>query len=218
MSQLALKRNKRRNVMKFFAKSVIVVLLSIFAGFAYGAEYTPLQLSLVNPIQLFPEETSVHGLRINLIYGVNKEVNGLDFGPINRTTGTTKGLQIGAFPYGGVNITENLVGLQLGGAWAGANFASGEVTGVQISGIFGGINTAGDLHGVQIAGVFIGINLAKDTKGLQLATLYNQAEAMQGLQFGLVNVCKRMNGVQIGLVNVIQESKLPFFPIINASF
>ena len=74
------------------------------------------------------------------------------------------------------------------------------------------------LRGAQISGVFIGVNVAQNTKGLQLTTLYNQADAMEGLQVGLVNVCKRMYGVQIGLVNVILESSWPFFPIVNASF
>jgi len=222
--------------MKLIFRSVIVILLSVFACSAYGFENTPFQLSLINPVQLFPEETNVQGLRINLIYGVNKELNGIDFGPVNRTTGSTKGLQVGAFPFGGINITENLDGLQFGGFYGGANFASGEVTGLQISGIVAGINYAGNLKGAQISGAFgginiaenlrgvqipvafIGANIAKDTKGLQLATLYNQADAMEGVQLGLVNVCKRMIGVQIGLINVIQESKLPFLPIINANF
>jgi len=221
---------------KLFIKSIIVVSFSFLACSAYAVENTPFQLSLVNPIQIFPEETSVQGLRINLIYGVNKDVNGIDIGPVNRTTGTTKGLQLGAFPFGGVNMTENLAGLQFGGFFGGVNIASGEVTGLQISGIYAGINNAGNLNGVQIAGILgginraenlrgiqisgflLGINLAKDTKGLQITTLYNQAESMHGLQLGLVNVCKQMTGIQIGLVNIIQESKMPFFPIVNASF
>jgi hypothetical protein len=80
------------------------------------------------------------------------------------------------------------------------------------------MNIAGNLKGVQISGLLLGLNMAQNTRGLQLATLYNQAEDMQGLQLGLVNICTRMRGVQIGLANVIKESKVPFFPIINASF
>lgn len=204
--------------MKLFEKFVLVVLMSFFAFSAQAAEWTPFQLSLVNPVQLFPEETSVRGLRVNLIYGVNKDVDGVDLGAINRTTGTTHGVQAGAFPFGGVNITENLNGVQFGGFFGGVNFAGGEVNGLQISGIIGGINIAGNVHGAQISGAYLGINLAKDVQGVQIGTIYNQADAMEGVQLGLVNVCKKMQGVQIGLVNVIQESKLPFFPIINASF
>lgn len=204
--------------MKLRGNVLLFILMLFFALSAHAADSTPVQLSLVNPVQLFPEDTTVNGLRINLLYGVNKEVNGVDIGPINRTTGTTRGVQLGAFPYGGINVTGNLRGVQFGGIFGGVNIATGDVTGVQLAGLIGGINAAGNLHGAQISGTFIGINLAKDVKGLQLTTMYNQADAMEGLQLGLVNVCKRMKGVQIGLVNVIKENSVPFIPIVNASF
>lgn len=222
--------------MKLFGNSILVVFMSFFALSAHAAEWTPFQLSLFNPVQLFPEETTVQGIRINLIYGVNRGVDGLDYGVVNRTKGPTKGVQAGAFPFGGINMTEELDGLQVGGIVAGVNLASGEDRGQQISGIFGGVNRAGNLKGVQIAGIiggmnmaenvsgvqiagtYIGINIAKDMSGLQLGTVYNQAQAMEGVQLGLVNVCNKMTGVQIGLVNIIKESKLPFFPVINANF
>lgn len=222
-------------------KTFALIMLSFFSLFipvsAYSTEWTPLQVSLVHPVQVFPKETKVQGLRINLLYGVNDEMAGIDLGLINRTTGTTQGLQLGAFPFGGFNITENLEGIQfagfygganiahkdvsgaqISGIWAGANFANRDVTGLQLAGIVGGINKAGNLDGIQIAGILLGVNLAQNTKGVQLATLYNQAEEMKGLQIGIVNVCKQMRGVQIGLANIIKESTLPFFPVINAGF
>lgn len=193
-----------------------VSLLSPFS--AFSAESTPLQLSLLHPLQIFPKETKVQGLRINLLYGVNDEMTGIDLGAINRTTGKTQGLQLGAFPFGGVNITGNLDGIQFGGFWGGVNLADGDVSGLQISGIFGGFNKAGNLNGAQIAGILLGVNLANNTKGIQIATLYNQAEKIKGIQIGFVNVCKQMTGVQIGLANVIKESRVPFLPVVNARF
>jgi len=222
--------------MKLFKQMILVILMLSIAVSAHAVEWTPFQLSFFNPVQLFPEETKVQGVRINLLYGVNKELDGIDYGLVNRTKGTTNGVQVGAFPFGGVNITENLNGVQIGGVIAGANLASGEDKGFQLAGIAGGVNSAGNmdgiqlagiwagvnmadnLNGIQISGVFVGVNIAKDAKGLQIGTIYNQANAMEGLQFGLVNVCNKMKGIQIGLVNVIKESKLPFFPIVNASF
>lgn len=217
-------------------RNSMLIIITFFAFSAHAAEWTPFQLSLVNPVQLFPEETKVDGLRINLLYGVNKEVNGVDYGLVSRTTGATQGVQMGAFPFGGVNVTDSLYGMQLGGVLGGVNYAGREVEGVQISGIFGGINRAGDLRGVQvagaigginkadnvsgvqIAGTYLGINIAKNMTGFQLGTIYNQAKAMEGVQLGLVNLCNKMHGIQIGLVNIITESSLPVFPIINASF
>ncbi|HEY4743725.1 MAG TPA: hypothetical protein VIH45_03645 [Desulfuromonadaceae bacterium] len=222
--------------MKFVGHAIVAILLSCCALSAQAAEWTPFQLSLVNPVQLFPEESRVQGVRINLLYGVNREVDGLDYGPVNRTTGTTQGVQTGAFPFGGINITGDLYGMQVGGVLGGLNIAGGEVHGVQISGIFAGINRAGNVSGVQlsgiigginkaenvsgvqIAGTFLGVNLAKNVQGFQLGTIYNQAGAMEGLQLGLVNVCSKMQGVQIGLVNVIKENNIPFFPIVNGRF
>jgi len=222
--------------MSRMCKILLVLIISLVSSTAFAVEWTPLQLSLVNPVQLFPEETKVYGIRGNLIYGANKEMNGIDYGPINHTKGVTNGVQLGAAPFGGVNITEELNGLQAGGIFGGVNISSGETKGLQISGLFGGVNYAGNvdgvqisgvwgglnvadnLNGVQIAGILAGVNIAKDTNGLQLATIYNQADSMSGLQLGLVNNCRKMRGVQIGLLNIIRESALPFFPVINASF
>jgi hypothetical protein len=222
--------------MKLFKSSILVVVLSFFAISAHAAEWTPFQLSLFNPVQIFPEETIVQGARINLLYGVNKELDGIDYGIINKITGTTKGAQVGAFPLGGINITGNLYGAQVGGIFGGVNIASGEVNGLQLSGIFGGVNSAGNIEGAQIggflgglnmadnvtglqlSGIYIGINIAKDVNGAQIGTIFNKAESIEGLQLGLVNVCNKMKGVQIGLVNVIMEGEVPFFPFVNASF
>ncbi len=222
--------------MKLFRNSMFVVVMSFFAISAHAAEWTPFQLALVNPVQLFPEQTTVDGVRINLLYGVNKEVNGVDYGVVNRTTGTTQGVQLGAFPFGGVNMSENLYGMQFGGILGGVNIAGGDVEGLQFSGIFGGINKAGNLKGVQVAGAlgginmaenvsgaqiagsYLGINLVKNMSGVQIGTIYNQARVMEGLQLGLVNVCNKMHGIQLGLVNIITESNVPFFPVVNARF
>ena len=204
--------------MKFVLRFILVALLSAVPFTARGADTTPVQIALFNPVQIFPEQTKVEGVRIDLLYGVNSELSGVDWGLANRTIGTTTGMQIGAFPFGGVNITGNLEGVQLGGLWGGVNIAHAEVTGLQFAGILWGFNRAGSLHGGQIAGVFAGINIADSTDGFQLATLYNQATRMHGLQLGLVNVCRQASGVQIGLVNVIRQSELPFLPIVNARF
>jgi len=194
----------------------LLVLLTIPMT-ALSAESTPIQLSLLHPVQVFSKETKVQGLRINLLYGVNDEMTGIDLGVINRTTGPTQGLQLGLFPFGGINITEDLHGLQFAGFWGGVNLAYGNVSGLQLAGILAGFNKANDLNGIQIAGI-IGVNLAKDTNGAQISTLYNQANEIRGFQLALVNVCEKMEGVQIGLANIIKDSSPAFLPIINARF
>lgn len=185
---------------------------------AYGAEWTPVQLALVHPVQVFPEKTDVQGLRINIIYGLNENVSGLDIGIANQVIDKFKGAQVGAFPFGGVNITKELSGLQLAGFFGGVNVTTGKTVGIQVSGAAAGINYAGDVIGAQISGLLLGVNIAKNVKGFQACVIYNQADSMQGLQVGLVNHCKQMKGIQIGLVNVIEEGKIPFLPIVNAQF
>ena len=59
-----------------------------------------MQLSLFNPIQIFPENTTIGGIRINLIYGKNAAVSGIDFGLVNMTSsGLSQGWQFGGVGY-----------------------------------------------------------------------------------------------------------------------
>lgn len=203
-------------------KSIVLLLSLTFCLLltipAFSAETTPIQLSFFNPIQLFSEETKVQGLRLNFLYGVNKEMTGIDLGVVNQTNGPTQGLQLGLFPFGGFNITNELEGVQFAGFFGGANSANGNVSGIQVAGALAGFNKAENLNGIQIAGILLGVNLAKNTKGIQIATLYNQAEEINGLQVGIVNVAKSLHGVQIGLANIVKDSSPIFLPIINARF
>lgn len=194
----------------------IIFVLCVFS-MAHGADWTPLQVSLVHPVQLFSKTTPVQGLRINLIYGVNEKVDGMDWGLVNRVTQESKGMQLGALPFGGANITKDLQGLQFAGLGAGMNVADGEAAGLQVAGLLAGFNKAHNITGVQLA-AFIGINVADDMRGAQIAFVCNRAVTAQGLQIGMVNVCERMQGIQIGLVNIIREGRLPVFPILNAQF
>jgi len=40
----------------------------------------PFQLSLVTPVAILSDSSSVNGLRINLIYGANENMTGVDLG------------------------------------------------------------------------------------------------------------------------------------------
>ena len=74
---------------------VLGLLALLLCPAAATAEDKPVQLALFDPAQVFDRDTSVRGLRLNLIYGYNRELRGLDLGLVNRTSGTTKGLQYG---------------------------------------------------------------------------------------------------------------------------
>jgi hypothetical protein len=125
------------------------------------AEVRPIQLSLVAPVQIFPEEDDIAGVRFNLIYGRNVSVTGVDLGFINHCMGgVSKGFQ-----YGLVGLVES-------------DFVGWQNNAVNI--------TRGDFEGLQWGFM----NYAGYANGLQLGFV-NYAERMKGLQIGLVNIIKK---------------------------
>ena len=121
----------------------------------------PIQLALVTPVQIFPASYSITGLSINLIYGRNATVSGLDWGLV---THTTTGKSIG-LDWGGITITDaDFTGFQSG--WI--NLVSGNFEGLQL-------------------GLF---NHANYANGLQLGFI-NHANKLKGIQIGLVNIIKQ---------------------------
>ncbi len=136
------------------------------------AQKRPIQLSLVTPVQIFPPEDTIAGVRINILYGRNVAVTGLDVGIVNHSRGISRGLQ-----YGLVGIAEDFQGWQS----HAVNVAHGKFEGFQS----GHVNVSNVFRGFQLGLV----NYAKDTEGFQLS-LVNYARTLKGLQIGLVNVIK----------------------------
>jgi hypothetical protein len=125
------------------------------------AQTRPIQLALVAPIQIFPERYSITGIRLNLLYGSNVSVTGLDVGLVNRTTtGKFKGLQYG------------LVGL------SDSDFAGWQDCAVNV--------TSKNFEGFQLGWV----NYADYMSGFQLGVV-NYAKRAKGLQIGLVNIIRQ---------------------------
>ncbi len=145
----------------FTLMAVLMVAVLLSAPASAQENQRPFQLSLVTPIQIFPDNYSINGLRINLIYGRNASVVGLDWGLVNHTTtGLSQGLQLGM-----VNLDDaDYTGLEYGFV----NVTTGNAKGMQ----WGFINTAGFANGLQLG--FI-----------------NYAKTMKGLQIGLVNIIKQ---------------------------
>lgn len=118
-----------------------------------SAQSKPINVALIDPVQIFPESSPIEGLRINLIYGKNVSMAGLDWGLINAVgSGGFTGVQfalvnmcdgnVTAFQDGLVNLSkENFEGFQWG--W----FNSGShVSGLQV----GLVNYAGTMNGLQV--------------------------------------------------------------------
>ena len=142
---------------------LVAVLLSLLvpnAAQLFAAD-KPVNLALVTPIQIFKSSESIAGLRLNLIYGKNADVTGLDVGLGNHATGKMQGIQ-----YGVVNLAgQGGAGIQ----WGWVN-----------------IDKGGTFTGLQY-GLY---NEGNQYVGLQLG-LVNFAQSTQGLQIGLINIIKK---------------------------
>lgn len=140
---------------------LLAVLTLMCVSIPIHAEERPVQVALFTPIQVFPETDAVSGVRLNLLYGRNAYITGVDVGLINDTTqGISKGWQVG------------LVG------WSRSDFVGWQDNSVNV--------VKGNFEGFQL-GI---VNHANFAKGFQLG-LVNYVESMNGLQIGLVNVIRR---------------------------
>lgn len=178
--------------MKWLRRGFLLAVVAVPSlGPALAAQKTthPIQLSLFEPIQIVDRDEAVGGFRLNLIYGRNTSVVGLDIGLVNyNTAGHSKGVQFGVV---GV-IREDFSGFQNNLV----NIVGRRFTGLQ-SGIF---------------------NSAERGEGVQYG-IVNRASYVNGVQIGLVNYASRMKGLQIGLINIIAHGGVfPVLPIVNWSF
>lgn len=142
---------------------IVFCILTSYSSSLYAQE-KPFQLSLITPVQVVPAGQAIKGVRLNLIYGRNTAVKGVDLGLVNHTTtGVTKGWQTGLV---GV-VDTDFKGYQ--DNWV--NVTKGRFEGFQ-SGIY---DHARDMHGFQFG-------------------LVNYAETMYGLQVGLINIIRKGHG------------------------
>ena len=148
----------RWNVVWVMILAGILLLAMPYASSAQSSK--PINVALVNPIQIFPEDNAIQGIRINFIYGKNVSMTGLDWGLANHVgAGEFTGLQLGA-----VNICDgNASGVQLGLV----NYDQKNVEGFQ----WGWYNQGDFVNGFQLG-------------------LVNSAQTMKGLQIGLLNFIK----------------------------
>ncbi len=139
---------------------VAVFMLVLTVQNVSMAQSKPINIALVTPIQIFPEDNSIAGVRWNIIYGKNSSMVGLDIGLANHIgDGGFKGLQ-----WGVVNLDDgNVGGLQAGFV----NITRKNVEGAQL----GWYNSADYVNGLQFG-------------------LVNSAGSMKGLQIGIINIIK----------------------------
>jgi hypothetical protein len=172
--------------MKFGSLCALVLLALVFvhAGPLRAADEPaggtkPIQIALWNPVQIFPEDTSILGVRLNLLYGLNRNMTGLDIGIGNHTKGDEKGLQYG------------LVGFVEGSfrGWQNNAFNYSETFYGFQHGFYNGAHTA--------TGFELGfVNITQDMHGFQLG-IFNMTQTLYGLQIGIINVVQQKEDLPI---------------------
>ena len=191
--------------MKFLKAAVLACVLgAITAGDAIAAP-KPFQFTVYSPIQLIEDDRVLHGMRINLIYGVHKEeMVGLDLGFINVHEAHFKGIAFGV-------VNQNHALETSGHSFGFVNLADGALTGSQ----FSLVNRAT----IRLTGAQVGfLNMSGYMTGAQIGVV-NKCDKMQGFQFGFMNRCDELDGLQLGLFNITRlNGILPIMPLVNASF
>ncbi len=150
------------------------LMAALAAGPALALDLTPLQIGFAGErAQLFPSQTQVMGLRLNLAMSDNQEVMGLDAGLVSKA-GRMDAIQL--------NLV-NLVEADFTGISAGLFNQVGSMAGLQ-AGLFNQV--AHDVSGFQL-GLF---NTADDVSGFQVG-LINRTVSIRGVQLGLVNLIEQ---------------------------
>lgn len=131
--------------------SIAAWALLLMAAAPAAAQDRPINIALVTPIQIFPADDRITGVRLNLIYGRNAAMTGLDLGIANHVAGRMSGVQ-----WGIVNLADSMVGWQSGTV----NYTAGRFEGL----MWGAVNYTGHINGLQLGLV----NYAARAKGIQI--------------------------------------------------
>jgi len=133
-----------------------LMLLLFFVGIA-GTAYAQgsVQLSLINSIQIVPENQSVTAFRL-AIYGKNTSTQYVDIGIVTQnTSGMSQGIQ-----WSFVGLQDDFTGWQAATLF---NYSPGSVKGLMT----GPVNYTGHMNGLQI-GI---VNYTETANGIQLGLL-----------------------------------------------
>ena len=177
---------------------------------ASPAGYSPIGVSLIQPLQYPDESCDIRGLRLTLLGADHHNLYGVELGGfVNFVRGDLEGLQLGL---AWNQVENNALGVQFAVI---ANYAGKHLAGAQLA---VGVNIAKGIvqepnRGIQLALV----NISGDLAGMQLG-VFNHAANIKGCQIGVVNFAETMTGCQIGLANIITNGALPFMVLFNCNF
>ena len=195
-------------------KKIKILLGMLFLLSSMSFAEASFQLGL--PGTNIPTDQNVKGVRLNLLYGKNTNMTGLDINIL------------------ALGETDNFTGVQLTPFWFGAGKVNNSFTGV-------GINTA-NIHLGQSKGAVLGfVNYTNDFNGLQWGAVnfnqkksiinlgavnFNQGESTVDIgffnyaekttfQMGFINFTNDLQGLQLGFINFAKNGIFPILPFFN---
>ena len=209
-----------------------------YNGYVHLKEPAYFQFSVLRNYQLVDENKDIVGLRLNVLYGRNTDVSGLDLGLFASSSYKFSGIQINGW---GSDVSTEVNGMQISGIMS---FSGDSVTGIQLAGIMNGVrndvtglqvglfnSTGRNIYGIQIGAInnlFQGtsitglqaglLNHSMEVQGMQVGLINSASRSIRGIQIGIVNFCYDLVGIQIGLINHSDNALVPWMPIINARF
>ena len=174
--------------------NLAVLFVSFAAAVAAAAEPTPTPAADPAPAASKPGDYVVPVLAVGVVPPLQ----------IGSESSDVVGLRLG-LPYASHN---NVAGIDLALLATGT---SGDFAGLQGALFYNRVD--GTMRGVQVAP----LNFADSVRGVQIGLL-NGATSVSGVQIGLFNATRTLSGVQIGLGNYVEQSSVPFLPILNVRF
>ncbi|MDX2472740.1 MAG: hypothetical protein QNL91_03455 [Candidatus Krumholzibacteria bacterium] len=186
----------------------------------------PVSLQFLHPVATSPDPESSANVRLSVIYGRSRHINGLDLnGGVGVTSGDVSAFQATGLYNGvggrfqGLGLTGGLQHLRGDGVGflftLGANYTEGNFVGVQSAGLlnlgrshFAGAQISGLANLNDGSGTFLqlasGANVnAGAFAGLQISAFMNAANStIAGGQIGLLNFADNMHGFQVGAINL----------------
>ena len=177
----------------------------------------------------------VHGVQLSPIATTATLEKGMQIAVFSNFARSGAGVQIGAlnnvfvsplnpFPGEPLDVLRGgYQGVQLGlvncakafsGFRTGAGNFSDEFAGLEIG--IGNFSEAA--HGTPVGVLNITRGHDSVSSGIEFGVANVNPGTFNGVQLGIVNASNHLRGVQIGIINVILHARIPFLPIINASW
>jgi hypothetical protein len=173
-------------------------LCLLFCSNAALAE-TGFQLGL--PGVNVPDDPSVSGMRLSLLYGKNQRTNGLDIGLLSLSE--TSGFSGLALVAGVSKVTDEM---NSAACFSLVNYHTGSDSGMNAA----FINLLNETPGAFNTGF---VTIAKGTTMVDLGGV-NMSKSSTA-QIGFINITKEIKGFQFGFLNMAENGFLPIFPVLN---